>query len=174
MKFRRYLQILHGQIIIIAVICLLGMKYFPDMVPVPRIEFMLDATITCASTFSGFTLTIVSILLSFSRSLLVELLKKNNGISELIFRYTLSLVLGILILLFCIYVGSTLPINPEKVLENIALSKCNVIIGLSIAFAYLYNLVISAIYLLRTIILAMTPVVRVSDESVEPKKGFRI
>lgn len=173
MGFKRCLAILHGQVSIVILICLLGAKYLPAMVSVPRIEFILDATITCASTFSGFTLTVVSILLSFSRSTLLEHLKKEGGTKELIFRYTLSLALGIVIILFCIWVGSTLSVPPDNPI-NLEISKCNAIIGIAIAFAYFYNLISSGIYLLRTIALATAPVTIVSDESVEPKDGFRI
>lgn len=173
MKFTRYIRILHGQLVIIVLIILAGIKFLPPVVSIPRIEFILDSTITCASTFSGFTLTVVSILLSFSRSTLIEHLNKKGGTKELIFRYSLSLALGIVIILFCLWVGSTLTTAGEQSNE-LVLSKYNAITGASLAFAYLYNLISSGIYLLWTIALATTPVTLVSDESVEPKEGFNI
>lgn len=146
-------------IIILITICII---FLPNVIPITRIDFILSTIITCATTFSGFTLTIVSILLSFSRSTLIEYLKKNNGIQELIFRYTFSLVLGLLLILFCGAVGSDLPVKNE-------FSKFMVILGAIILFDYLYNLITSSNYLLKTISLATKPTTVVSDEIETPK-----
>ena len=133
MKFRDYLAILSLQIVIIVLLVSLGIIFLPPDIIVPRTDFILNASITCATTFSGFTLAVVSILLSFSRSALLDYLREKGGIQELIFRYTFSLVLGLIYIMFCGVCGGILP-------EDTVIPKAFLISWAVLLLLYLYNL----------------------------------
>lgn len=167
MKLRKYVIFITVHALVIFVICFFGFKCLPDYIRIPRIDFLLNTSITCACTFSGFTLTVVSILLSFSRSALLEYLNENGGTKELMFRYTMSLILGLVLIMFCALLGSILP-------EDQLLTKPYVVIGAILMVLYLYNLISSGAYLLHTIALAASPTVQESDEVVTPTGNYRV
>lgn len=167
MRLREHVKILWPQALIALILLVCGYVFSPDAVKVSRADFILNTSITCASTFSGFTLTVVSILLGFSRSALLEYLKQKGGIKELIFRYTYSLILGFIYVLFCSICGGMLP-------EDFQIPQKLFIAWGVLAFLYVYNLVSSSAYLLKTISQAADPMPQESDEVISPKNGYRV
>ena len=167
MKAKRCIRVI-APLIGISIVCIIiAWKYVPATMIIPRIDFVLSALITCSSTFTGFILTVVSVLLGFSKTNLVQYLNKHGGTKELVMRYTITIVLGILLILLCVCLGSIIP-------ENHTIGKWWVSFTAIMTIAYGYSLISSGYYLLRTISLAVTTVTIVEDEPVKPTGKYRI
>ena len=167
MKLSRFVVIMLPQTIIYIVSFLVSWICIPANYTIPRIDFILDAILTCAATFSGFTLTVISILLSFSKSTVITYLNNHGGIEELRVRYTWSLILGMILILVCLVIGGM--IGPSN-----SLAKWQIVVGLIISIAYFYNLLSSGRYLLKTIALATSPPPQVSEDISEPTGQYRV
>lgn len=167
MKANRCLRIIAPLIGISIVGIIISWKCVPATMVMPRIDFVLSALITCASTFTGFILTVVSVLLGFSKTNLVQYLNKHGGTKELVMRYTITIVLGILLILLCVFLGSIVP-------DNHAIGKWWFSFTAIMTVLYGYSLIGSGYYLLNTIALAVTTVTKVEDEPVKPNGKYRI
>lgn len=75
-------------------------------VVIPRIEFVLDAIITCASTLVGFILTSLSIIFGLVNTELFKTIYKTNAKYELNLRYIETMVVGIGLIISCIVTGA--------------------------------------------------------------------
>ncbi len=161
---KHWIRVFTLQTIIVGVVVACCIRFLPQTVVIPRIDFILNSLMTCASTFSGFTLTIVSILLSFSRSPVMLYLSKHGGTDELRLRYTLSVVIGVVLIIVILVIGSL-------VNEKNEIGKVTLTVGISATIAYFYNLVTSGWYLLRTLARATTPQSGRIDETLSSPKG---
>lgn len=167
MKLSKYAWFVLPQTIVYIAVFVACMKWLPSEYKLPRIDFILESILTCAATFSGFTLTAISILLSFSRSTVITYLNKNDGVKELRIRYTWSLLLGMALILVCLGIGGMIGTDNT-------LSKLQMVTGILVSLAYFYNLISSGRYLLKTIALATSPPPQVSTEITKPKGKYRI
>ena len=167
MKAKRCLRIIAPLIGISIVGVIISWKFIPVTMVIPRIDFVLSALITCASTFTGFILTVVSVLLGFSKTNLVQYLNKHGGTKELVTRYTITIVLGILLILLCVFLGSIVP-------EDYTIGKWWFSFIAIMTVLYGYSLIGSGYFLLKTIALAVTTVTIVEDEPVKPNGQYRI
>lgn len=131
-------------IVIILVSSYFLYKHLAPEIKIQKIEFILNALITCSATFSGFTLTIVSILAGFISSPVMKYIIRNGGMKELRIRYTSSILLGILLIIVCIVIGGTLD-------ESNELSRIIVSGGAALVLAYFHSLLSSGWYMLRAI-----------------------
>lgn len=75
-------------------------------VEIPRIEFVLDAIITCSSTLVGFILTSLSIIFGLVNTELFKTIYKTNAKYELNLRYIETMVVGIGLIISCIATGA--------------------------------------------------------------------
>lgn len=73
---------------------------------IPRIEFVLDAIITCASTLVGFILTSLSIIFGLVNTELFKTIYKTNAKYELNLRYIETMGVGIGLIISCIVTGA--------------------------------------------------------------------
>lgn len=142
-KTMHFILALLPYIVIMVVSYFLYQKLSP-IVTVPNHEFVLNSLITCAATFSGFTLTIVSILAGFLSSPLMQYIIKNGGMTELRVRYTSSLLLGVILIVFCIIVGGTA--NDKNEFARFVIAT-----GSTLSLSYLFSMLSSGWYLLQAI-----------------------
>ena len=87
----------------IALGILAGLTIFLTKVPalpLPRLEFLLDTIISCSSTISGFILASVTILVGATSSEIMKKIRKHGALTELRWRYTEALILGLVVLFY--------------------------------------------------------------------------
>lgn len=134
---------------------------------IPKIDFVMNAVITCAVTLAGFILTSISIIVGMSGSPIMKKISKDGGLPEIIARYTTTMVLSLLLIIIFIVIGATIKGN------NIVSKNC-IIIGAGIIFAYLFSLLSTCYYLFK--IISQIPDsnhVEVIEEPSVPKGEFR-
>ena len=121
-----------------------------DDIRVNNIEFLLNSLITCAATFSGFILTSISVLVSFGSSSVMLELKKGTGDKELKILYSITLVLGFMIIISCIFIGASITFNNH-------LPKLIVSFGLGLFSSYIVSLLKTGFILLKLMNLVPKP-----------------
>lgn len=167
MILRRCLKIFLPQLIGIIALTVLGIILLPSTIHFARIDFALSGLLTCASTFSGFLLSAVSILYGFSRSVLLQYLNKKGGMKELIVICTVALITGIILIIMSIVYGCIL--DESQIIRKIW------VIGIGdMTILFFTNLVMSGYYLLKTISLASKRIVFEDEDKTKPKGEYRI
>ncbi len=135
-----------------------------------RIEFVLDAIITTATTISGFVLTSLSILLGLSGNPALDAIKKNKLMGELVWRYAESLLIGLVIIISCIILGATL-------VETTAITFVPpkwIKAGICALVWYLVSLFFLCKYLLKILLYSPVNKVTVDNTPGEPNGDYRI
>lgn len=125
----------------------IGLAFFFGGIPalqLQRIDFLLNAIITCAATFSGFILTSVSILVGANTSAIMKKIREEDAFQELSWRYSEALVLGIVVILFFTALGAIID-------ESGNLCRCAVCLSAGILAAYLCSIFSAGYYLLSII-----------------------
>lgn len=74
-------------------------------IKIQRIEFVLNAIITCSSTLIGFMLTSISIIYGLVNTALFKMISKTKGRFELSWRYGETMLVGIVLIVLCIIIG---------------------------------------------------------------------
>lgn len=152
-------------IAIVAGIVLVFLKV-PDIY-INKIDFVMSSIITCVVTMSGFILTSVSIIIGMSGSLIMKKISKDGGLSELIARYSTTLILSLIVVIAFIVLGSMIKD------DNIVSSRL-IVVGSVIVISYLYSLITTCYYLLA--IIARIPCensIESSDKPTKPQGDFR-
>lgn len=152
-------------IAIVVVIVLVFLKV-PNIC-INKIEFVMSAIITCVVTLSGFILTSVSIIIGMSGSLIMKKISRNGGLSELIARYSTTLILSLIVIIVLVVMGSM--INTDNIVSSRSIIVCS-----SIIIGYLYSLITTCYYLLA--IIARIPCensIESSDNPSKPQGDFR-
>lgn len=75
-------------------------------IKIQRIEFVLNAIITCSSTLVGFMLTSLSIIFGLVNTALLKTIYKTNARYELNIRYVETMLIGLLLIIICIMTGA--------------------------------------------------------------------
>ena len=127
-------------LIVVFLIIIIGIP----TITLPRIEFILNALISCATTISGFVITSVSILIGATSSEIMQEIKKQGGVTELQIRYTETLILGVIVIAYFIFLGATID-------ETACISTLYISISAGILAAYGYSIVSTGYYLLAII-----------------------
>ena len=113
-------------------------------VTLPRVEFILNAVISCATTISGFIITSVSILIGATSSEIMKEIKAQGGFTELQIRYTEALILGIITIVYFIFLGATID-------ETACICRSYISVSAGILVAYGYSVISAGYYLLSVI-----------------------
>ena len=113
-------------------------------ITLPRVEFILNAVISCATTISGFVITSVSILIGATSSEIMKEIKAQGGFTELQIRYTEALILGIITIVYFIFLGATLD-------ETACICRLFISVSAGILVAYGYSVISAGYYLLSII-----------------------
>lgn len=113
-------------------------------VTLPRVEFILNAVISCATTISGFIITSVSILIGATSSEIMKEIKAQGGFTELQIRYTEALIIGVITIVYFIFLGATID-------ETACICRSFVSVSAGILVSYGYSVISTGYYLLSII-----------------------
>lgn len=133
---------------------------------VPKLEFVLNAIITCSSTISGFILTSVTVLAGASSSEIMKRIKKHNALPELRWRYTETLFLGLVVIIFFIFLGAIVD-------ESNCVEKLYLTLSAGLLVAYICSVISTCYYLLSIIGLINANSPTVDETPVVPEGSFR-
>ena len=122
----------------------ISVDYHVTEITLPRVEFILNAVISCATTISGFVITSVSILIGATSSEIMKEIKAQGGFTELQIRYTQALILGIITIVYFIFLGATLD-------ETACICRLFISVSAGILVAYGYSVISAGYYLLSII-----------------------
>lgn len=109
-----------------------------------RLEFLLNAVITCSATFSGFILTSISILIGASTSSIMKKIGKGAALLELQCCYTFALLLGVVTIFYFSYLGAVVDCS------NL-LTKPQMMFSAGILGAYIVSVLSTSYYLLAIV-----------------------
>lgn len=110
-----------------------------------RFEFLLNSIITSATTISGFILAAVTILVGATSSAIMKDIRNKGGLQELRWRYTETLILALIVIVFFTILGAT--VEAEK--NSMTISWFSFSAGLLVA--YLSSTISTCYYLLAII-----------------------
>lgn len=122
----------------------ISVDYHVTEITLPRVEFILNAVISCTTTISGFAITSVSILIGATSSEIMKEIKAQGGFTELQIRYTEALILGIITIVYFIFLGATLD-------ETACICRLFISVSAGILVAYGYSVISAGYYLLSII-----------------------
>lgn len=133
--------------LIIILICVL--KH--GNINVPRLDFILTSIITSTTTFSGFILSIIAIIAGLNNNPIMKYLKNTGGIFELRLRYSITLIIGIAVIILTMVFGSL--IEGETIYIPIA------VICAGSFIMFIVSVITSGYYLLRIIRLSSQAII---------------
>lgn len=134
-----------------------------------RLEFLLNTIITCATTFSGFIIASVTILVSAISSEIMTEIKKQGAYSELRWRYTESVFIGFIVIAWFCFIGAIAV--PDGNMNYLSRGLATVSAGMLAAYGY--SILTTCGYLLWIIGLLNDSPASPGRPSV-PKGKFRI
>lgn len=134
-----------------------------------RLEFLLSTIITCATTFSGFIIASVTILVSASSSNIMSTIRKQGASDELRWRYIESVFIGFIVIAWFSIVGA-IAIPDEN---TNYLSRKLATVSAGVLGAYGYSLLTTCGYLMWIIGMLNEPSLSPDGQSV-PKGENRI
>ena len=131
---------------ILSGIVMLGILYGCKVpgITIYKVDFVMNAIITCVITLVGFILTSVSIVIGMSGNPIMKKISDDGGLPELITRYTTTLVLSLLVIFVFISMGATLS-------DNNFVCRGWIITSVSLLFSYVISLIGTCYYLLKII-----------------------
>lgn len=109
-----------------------------------RLEFLLDTIISSSATISGFILASVTILVGATTSKIMQDIKNNLALPELRWRYSETLILGLIVMVYFTYLGISIG-------ENNEIGRTNLVISIGMLTAYLFSVITTCYYLLSII-----------------------
>lgn len=133
----------------------------------PRFEFLLNSIITSATTISGFILAAVTILVGATSSAIMKDIREEGGLQELRWRYTETLILALIVIVFFTVLGGI--VDAESILTLPWLS-----ISAGLIVAYLSSTISTCYYLLAIIGRMYDEPPVVDDTPSSPEGPFRI
>lgn len=139
----------------------------PEEVGFNRLEFLLSSIITFASTFSGFMLTAVTVIIGYAKTDIMQTIYNSNAKRELTFRYVESITCGILLIVLCAIVGE---ITPQSGL----VSRKFLSVGVGVILYYLCSLFTTGYYLVSVISLSANLGKQRDNNPYRPASGFNI
>ena len=134
----------------------------------PRFEFLLNSIITSATTISGFILAAVTILVGSTSSAIMKDIRKEGGLQELRWRYTETLILALVVIVFFTVLGTIV----ETETNSISAPWLSFSAGLLVT--YLSSTISTCYYLLAIIGRVYYEAPSEDDTPSSPKGPFRI
>lgn len=137
-------------------------------IKIQRIEFVLNAIITCSSTLVGFMLTSLSIIFGLVNTALLRTIYKTNARYELNIRYVETMLIGVILIIACIITGAMT--NCDLIVPFLPL-----IFTIFFAILFLIGFIFNGINLVEIIMYAPTTDEQFKrDKPSTPKGEFRI
>ena len=140
----------------------LWLIYHWENIKIERLEFLLNAMITSATTCSGFILTSVSILIGLSNTPLMKKINSTGASKELQYRYKENLLVGLALIIVSVLIGTN---TEDKVIPAFVFYSYVWIIG-----AYLISTITACWHLLSIIDLAPKSERMEEEKSQEHRK----
>lgn len=110
-----------------------------------RFEFLLNTIISTSATISGFILAAVTILVGSTTSAIMVDIRKKGGIQELCWRYTESLILGLVVIMYFTFLGAVVESKNNSITVNYLSYSAALLVG------YLSSVISTCYYLLSII-----------------------
>ena len=110
----------------------------------PHFEFLLNSIITSATTISGFILAAVTILVGATSSAIMKDIRNEGGLQELRWRYTETLILALIVIVFFTILGGI--VDEKNIMTLPMLSN-----SAGLIVAYLSSTISTCYYLLAII-----------------------
>lgn len=110
-----------------------------------RFEFLLNIIISTSATISGFILAAVTILVGSTTSAIMVDIRKKGGIQELCWRYTESLILGLVVIVYFTFLGAVVESKNNSITVNYLSYSAALLVG------YLSSVISTCYYLLSII-----------------------
>lgn len=110
-----------------------------------RFEFLLNTIISTSATISGFILAAVTILVGSTTSAIMVDIRKKGGIQELCWRYTESLILGLVVIVYFTFLGAVVESKNNSITVNYLSYSAALLVG------YLSSVISTCYYLLSII-----------------------
>ena len=136
--------------------------HVPDLTLL-RLEFLLNTIISCSTTISGFILASVSIIIGAPSSKIMAKISAGRGLTELRCRYTQSLILGLIVVLFFSYLGAIID-------DSNCISTRYLVLSAGLLFSYLCSVMLTCYFLLSIIGLLNKPA-QATDETPSASAG---
>ena len=140
---KKYIKIILPLILGILTVFILNAMKVSSM-KIYRIEFVMNAIITCVTTIAGFVLTSLSIIIGMSASPIMQKIRDDGGFPELIWIYSEALALSLIVIIMFIVLGA----NVGE--DNIVTSKW-VMACAGVLVSYIFSMVVTSVYLLLII-----------------------
>ena len=132
-----------------------------------RIDFVMNAIITCVTTLAGFILTSISIIIGMSASPIMQDIRKKGGLSELVMTYSEDLGLSLVMIIVFIFLGANIG-------EDNVISARWIVICASVLTSYICSMIITVFYLLRIIAkIPSNPIISSDKIPTVPPGEFR-
>lgn len=140
---KKYIEIFLPLILGILVAAILYFVKVPD-IKIYRIEFVMNSTITCVTTLAGFILTSLSIIIGMSASPIMQKIRDEGGLPELVWIYSEALALSLGVIILFILLGANIG-------EDNLISAKWVIICTGALVSYVSSMIVASVYLLLII-----------------------
>lgn len=137
-------------------------------ITIPRFEFLLNSIITSATTISGFILAAVTILVGTTSSAIMKAIRNKGGLQELRWRYTETLVLALIVIVFFTIQGAVVEA------ENNSMTISWVSFSAGLLVAYLSSTISTCYYLLAIIGRLYYEAPEEDDTPSSPEGPFRM
>ena len=133
----------------------------------PHFEFLLNSIITSATTISGFILAAVTILVGATSSAIMKDIRNEGGLQELRRRYTETLILALIVIVFFTILGGI--VDEKNIMTLPMLSN-----SAGLIVAYLSSTISTCYYLLAIIGRMYYEAPEMDDTPSSPEGLFRI
>lgn len=163
---KKYIEIFLPLLLGVLVAAILYFVKVPD-IKIYRIEFVMNSTITCVTTLAGFILTSLSIIIGMSASPIMQKIRDEGGLSELVWIYSEALALSLGVIILLIVLGANIGE------DNLILAKWVIICG-GVLVSYICSMIVSSVYLL--LIISKIPsnkIITSVDRPTRPPGEFR-
>lgn len=163
-KFSRFLVVVPILITLIAWILTNSLNIYS--ITFQRLEFLLNAIISSSATISGFILAAVTILVGATASPIMEEIRKKKGLQELRWRYTESLVFGLVVIVYFTFLGAITDKSNCITLDHLSFSA-------ALLLGYLSSIISTCYYLLSIIGELYYDIPQKNGQASSPEGKFR-
>lgn len=132
-----------------------------------RFEFLLNTIISTTATISGFILAAVTILVGAITSAIMKDIRKKGGLQELCWRYTESLILGLVVIVYFTFLGVVV----ES--ENNSITMDYLSLSTALLVGYLSSVISTCYYLLSIIGKLYYGTSEETEKPSSPKEEYR-
>ena len=163
---KKYIKIILPLILGILTSIILYIHDFPG-IEIYRIEFVMNAIITCVTTLAGFVLTSLSIIIGMSSSPIMKRIQDEGGMPELVWIYSESLAMSLIVIVLFVLLGA----NVGE--DNFVSSNWGIICAGTLV-TYICSMIVTSVYLLMIISkIPSNGIINTKKKPTTPPGNFR-